>query len=461
MREAFPFTIQQVAELVGLIPAPQAKEGTASYNVRCPFCDDTKYHMNIDRIKNTYRCARCEAGGGALDLYGRIVHNEPCVAGPNGNSRKLYTMLCNDLHLDTSVNVEIKKKSEIKVIERASDNQVHKAYARLLAHPALALTQKHKQSLLDRGLSESAVVRYHYRSFNPDTFKMSDEAREIYQRVANIVVKTSALKKFPPLNIIAGIQLALWVQEAGIDLQGVPGFFHLADIWCLKLPCSGIIIPTRNMSGKIVALQIRNDTGKGSKYLTVSAKGLPSAVNTNICRVHFPLGNAPLTYGAPVVLTEGPLKADIAQERMPNTFFMAIAGVNNTTDLSNVAGLLPAFGVSTIYNALDMDKLTNINVMKGSKDIRKLLTEKSLCVHTLFWDEKYAEARYAKLLKLCKENNICVDFLDTSNTYTAIARMTERLVGADVKVRKDWRSKTKGIDDFLVGSKNFSAKNSA
>ena len=65
----FNFDILDVLTLLN-IPF-SANTGRISFDINCPFCaNDTQKHMNINVQKNVFRCNRCGAHGGMLDLYG-------------------------------------------------------------------------------------------------------------------------------------------------------------------------------------------------------------------------------------------------------------------------------------------------------------------------------------------------------------------------------------------------------
>ncbi len=48
-----------------LRPLPSRREAV----MHCPFCDDKKQHLYLNRDKGTYYCQRCGASGGMIDLY--------------------------------------------------------------------------------------------------------------------------------------------------------------------------------------------------------------------------------------------------------------------------------------------------------------------------------------------------------------------------------------------------------
>ena len=77
----FPFGIMDVVELLHLqIRRRQAN----SVYVDCPFCGDRRGKMNVNFVKNVWRCNYCDEHGGMLALYARL----------NNTTTVSYTHLC-------------------------------------------------------------------------------------------------------------------------------------------------------------------------------------------------------------------------------------------------------------------------------------------------------------------------------------------------------------------------------
>ena len=77
----FPFGIMDVVELLHLrIRRRQAN----SVYVDCPFCGDRRGKMNVNFVKNVWRCNHCDEHGGMLALYAELNHtttSDACVLG--------------------------------------------------------------------------------------------------------------------------------------------------------------------------------------------------------------------------------------------------------------------------------------------------------------------------------------------------------------------------------------------
>ena len=90
----FPFGIMDVVELLHLkIRRRQAN----SVYVDCPFCGDRRGKMNVNFVKNVWRCNYCDEHGGMLMLYAKLNHTtnsdafrEICDALQTGDASWVY-----------------------------------------------------------------------------------------------------------------------------------------------------------------------------------------------------------------------------------------------------------------------------------------------------------------------------------------------------------------------------------
>lgn len=478
--DKFSIDIREVVKLLGLKVSPQSDFNGTSFNVRCPFCNDTKYHMNINTVKNAYSCVKCsggEKGQGALDLYARVAHGVRCVKGQN--SREMYRKLCDDLHIEATVRSRVQKAQlpEVVEIHRASDEVVDKAYRKLLDIKFFQLSDLHRENLHRRGFSDEAIERNGYRSISADFPWVNRywKAKEQYQKLIPSIRKDNILKRRTPERLIAGLIAASILAKCGCELRGVPGFFRIDGVWCFNLE-PGMLIPTRNAVGQIVALQVRRDkpsdwndyckrTGQNKeflRYMTISAKGLPDGVTTDISQAHFPLGNDSLDDPETAVcITEGPLKADAAVELKGNRkmFFIALHGTSNTKTLPAIFAWLKGKGVETVFNVFDMDKVTNVNVAKAGKRVRAIAAGCGIKLAEKCWDAEYAQRKLSELNAICCEHGIFVP--TTFNVFTDLANVSQELAKRNIRhsrvknadgleEKHYWSDKTKGIDDYLL-----------
>ena len=472
MAEAFSVSIDEIVNFLALEKGPRFSAASSSYNVRCPWCgqDGRKYKLNVDRQKNAYHCVACGQGGGALDLYGRLRHGTPLIRGKaedGGNGNTLFHALMEDLHRDFpcgKIHHEMQKEtsSDVRVVLRASDEDLNHAYEALLDFPMFNLSAEHQENLKRRGLSDQDIQNNGYRTIPSDCSWISQwpEGIELFDELGleDECRKYDRLRSLEREQLIAGFFVAEHLRFYGISMQGVPGFFCIQGTWLFR-PEPGMLIPTRNREGKIVGLQARKDQGS-LRYMTVSSKDLPEGVTEGISRTHFPLHNEELTPDTKVYVTEGPLKSDVALSLMHGSgYFIAIQGVNNQKELEDIFRDLYDQGIRTIWNALDMDKLTNPHVAAAGRKIRKLAQSAGLTMLLQCWDEHYAHEKHLELYLLCVQNRIPVYPL--RNIFLEIDRMAEELnqcgirhsvrVLPDGSTEKDyWLDATKGIDDYLL-----------
>ena len=444
-------TIRDVVPLTGWEMSPKSKLSDDHIALRCHICDDKDYHVDVDCNKNVFHCIRCDAGGGMVELYSLACHNEELYPG-TPRAKELFRMMKRDLGKDPYY--QEKKHSPRKVLEKeytkvecASDDILDKTYSTVLDFPHFKLSQKDRENLLGRGLSEEAIERNGYRSidykfkwiFNyPEFVKAYEETKKNDDNDKN------------KYRVIAGMILASFLEKKGCTLQGCPGFYKRGPYWVFHL-LSGILIPTRNINGQIVCYQVRTNNPE-YRYLTVSAKHQPGSVTEPFMRMHFPLGNTKLHPGSQVFLTEGALKSDVAVDLMNNedAFFTAILGVNHVKPLPGFFDFLTSQGIHEINNALDMDKITNINVIQRGNVINKMAVKHNVKVMMLYWDKKYCERKYRELLEVAKAHQVPVSD-PNGNIFLETALLTIALDNAGVKPNlSHWDSDTKGIDDFLL-----------
>lgn len=458
----FSISINDVVDLLGLSVAPNSNRET-SYYVRCPLCNDTGYHMNINAQRGIYRCVRCmsdEKGLSTLDLYSRVRHGARAVKGRN--TKELYIELRNELGLGCEKKPE--PRPEPVRIQPAGDDVLDEAYSNLVELPELRLSREHRTRLLKRGLNDKTIRFNQYATLpppkelqrrNPGLYKRAETAYAGYHVDSEAIYK---IRRLGREHIVSGLLVASALLDRGVALEGVPGFFQCGDddaLWCLAYT-PGMIVPTRNRYGQIVGAQVRLDETKRFRYSTLSSKGLKGGVECGMNRIHFPLTNAPLWIHPKVLITEGPLKSDVAQHLLPEqTHFIAVQGVNNVQRLPEIIRYLKDNGVTEVYNALDMDKTTNTFVASASRHIRELFHREGIKVHSLMWDREFAAQKRSELLNVCRQNKVQCQL--TGDVYIDIAHMTAALNECHIDLKESgsghWRDDTKGIDDYLKNRK--------
>ncbi|NSW84278.1 MAG: DUF3854 domain-containing protein [Syntrophothermus sp.] len=212
--------------------------------------------------------------------------------------------------------------------ERADAETLHQVYCRLLAE--LTLSPEHRKNLRKRGLSDEEIDRRGYRSL--PVRGRSELARRL-------------LDTFDPET-----------------LARVPGFYIREEggrqWWSLAGP-AGLVIPCRDIQGRIVALKVRSDNPdeERGKYVYVSSKnhGGPGPG----APVHHPIFDGSI--GDIVRITEGELKADIATT-LSGILTISVPGVSCWRP---VIPALKALGAKQVLLAFDADWKVNQHVRRA------------------------------------------------------------------------------------------------
>lgn len=342
-----PCSIEEVVDLVGI---QVVRHTGTQLHCRCPFCNDTKAHLNVKLGTNVFRCNRCGKGGGVLHLY---------AAAHDVSLNTAYDELCR-IFLDRAGSrprVEAtSRQPEINPERPIADTQTrNNTYSNLLA--LLSLGASHRESLLLRGLSGEDIVRLGYRT--TPAVRSSRIVTELLNR--------------------------------GCVLEGVPGFYRdeTSGMWKLDIRASGIMIPDRSSSGEIEAIQIRLDKVYKSKFNNLtSAERYYGA--TSACCPHF-VGVTDDTNT--IFLTEGIMKADIAhcisKELGHPCAFVGITGVGNINQYLRALNELRQRGIMKIKVAFDMDAFSNPNVSTARNRVIRTGCEAGFEMTPLRWNPSY------------------------------------------------------------------------
>ena len=333
----------QMTDVVHLLGLPAPSQDRSSYYIRCPCCDTDprKRHLNINISKNVFRCPRCGASGGVLDLYS-LYTGTPRGAAKDAINYKLGTS-------SVVPTVKIKSSAAPTVTEYPmTDVDTRDAtYSALLEK--LSLAPDHRENLLQRGLTDDEIDELGYKT----------------------------------TPVLGYASIAAQLQAEGLYLSGVPGFYRRDDgTWTFIHEKRGILIPVRDVDGKIQGLQIRRDNVAKRKFRWVS-----SAEKKDGCKAE---GWTHLAgpVQSEIMLTEGPMKADIIHILSGSTV-MAVPGVNTLKQLKQTLRHLKDCGLQQIKTAFDMDLLTNINVQNGYNNLLRLLNDEGLRYGTYLWDPRY------------------------------------------------------------------------
>lgn len=180
------------------------------------------------------------------------------------------------------------------------EDRIHAVYEFTLQ--VLELSPEHEKKLNDRGFSSADIKKNGYRTLP----------------VSRIDIAAKIAKQFD------------------YDLSGVPGFWRTPQGRWDIAGKSGIIIPVRDLKGRIAALKVRVDkpSSPSSKYLLLSSNPkadrrsgevkYPQGTSASIA-VHYP---APRPKRVKVLrITEGELKADITTSILPE-YTVSLPGVS-------------------------------------------------------------------------------------------------------------------------------------
>lgn len=187
---------------------------------------------------------------------------------------------------------------------------LHATYSELLHR--LTLSETDMTNLIGRGLAEYEIHKREYRTLLP-----ADR-----DSVAESVAAT-----------------------IGKDILDVPGFVQRGRDIQLSIRSSGLLVPLRDLQGRINALKIRQ--GCRPKYIYLSGGDGPSCGSP----IHVPVG---ITGPCETVrITEGELKADVATclSGIPT---IGVPGISNWKQAPNICSELGAKTVVVSFDAPDV-----------------------------------------------------------------------------------------------------------
>ena len=279
----------------------------------CPFCGDHgagKYHLFLNTSTDQYHCILCNASGNSVTLYAKVK---------GLTNREAFLELDGDGSIYPMPRQPSSPYTEPQPRELAERDRV---YSDMLS--LLTLSERHREDLLRRGLSEERIERNRYRSM-PET----ENGR----------------------RLLAGLLMG-----CGHDLHGIPGFRTRYNSWTLA-GANGFLIPVRTKDGLIQGLKIRLDVENGGKYRWLSSRNMPNGTRS-YSWVHV-TGN---TASKRAFITEGPLKGDIASFLDNDALFVCIGGVGSLHGLKET---ILDLGVTEVVEAMDMDQYTNPQARKA------------------------------------------------------------------------------------------------
>ena len=377
--DEFPFGIMEVVELLHLRVRRQQAN---SVYVDCPFCGDRRGRMNVNFVKNVWRCNHCDEHGGMLALYAKLNHTTTSDA-----YWEIAEALCDNTHEEharsgneapqqpastgspssgaraAAAGHSSSERKTVPQSDKASPAEIHQTLSLLLAQ--LTLRPAHREHLRSpkRGLSDEQIEALGFKSTPPPFLCRSITDRLIRQ---------------------------------GCRVQGVPGFYRDdSGHWTMAFykKTSGILIPAIGFDGRLQGFQIMLDVPlkhkddppekPGAKYIWFSSSSKTDGTGSG-SPVHL-IGDPSARV---VYVIEGLLKADISHCLTGRTF-AAIAGANNTSPLDPLFALLAQNGTEEIIEAHDMDKYNNQMTMAGASKIYLTARKYGMNCRRLTWNPNY------------------------------------------------------------------------
>jgi AAA domain/3'-5' exonuclease/Domain of unknown function (DUF3854) len=228
-----------------------------------------------------------------------------------------------------------------EVPEKADPQTLDQVYGALL--DALALSHAHRQDLHRRGLTEAYIKRSGYRT-------LPLKGREALARTL--------------------------VEHFGAEVcSQVPGLYeNEAGRWSVA-GATGMLVPVRNIEGRILALKIRADEGSRYTYLSSTKYGGPGPGS----QVHVPLHDE-LDLSI-VRLTEGELKADVTTA-LAGMLTVSTPGVSSWRQALEVASSL---GSGVVHLAFDADAKQKEQVARALRESYRTLKERGFEVLLETW----------------------------------------------------------------------------
>jgi hypothetical protein len=212
----------------------------------------------------------------------------------------------------------------------------------------LALDREHREDLAIRGLSADRIAARGYRSVPRLEMPWAHAARLL---------------------------------DAGRNLEGVPGFYRAprrsgGSYWTFLNP-AGYFIPIEDAAGRIQALQIRRHRplDGGGKYMMFSSGGRPCGANA-----HTPahVARPAVLLDRRVWITEGPLKAEVATDRLG----AVVIGTIGVDGWPQAIPVLERLGTPCVVLANDADEAGR----KANRRIWEVFASRGWAVTVASWD---------------------------------------------------------------------------
>lgn len=183
--------------------------------------------------------------------------------------------------------------------------------------------------------------------------------------------------------------------DGNFSMDKVPGFFRSGHGHLEAAPAVGMIIPSRDVNGRISSLLIRNDKPKideagkpKNKYVAFSSTGKLHGSRV-WSTTHCPIikGDPIKVSGTTVRITEGILKADVTTA-LSDIYCLGFPGLNMPPDLAYV---LEKLEISTVHIAFDSGEDDCVDMVRARAKLIRRLREIGVDVIVELWDYKYGK----------------------------------------------------------------------
>jgi hypothetical protein len=302
------------------------------------------------RVTRSHRCPICEkADWCSVSIDGRFATCRRVAQGGKAKTDKDGSPYFLHRLYRTESPTMAPSVTPGRAVDRADADTLHAVYSALLVR--LLLSTAHRADLQRCGLPDAEIDRRQYRTFPVQ--KRAALARDLHVRFGDGVLRVP-----------------------GIITRERDGrrYFTLAG-------AAGLLIPVRDVMGKIVALKLRKDKSGGGRYsyLSSSRHGGPGSG----APVHVPTGiQAPAEI---VRLTEGERKSDIA-------FVLTGLPTISTPGVSSWRACLPvlkALGCKIVRLAFDADAKDKPSVARALDAAAVALAAEGFAVELERWPAEH------------------------------------------------------------------------
>ena len=320
------------------------------YRGLCPFHAEREPSFTVDPQKRRFKCYGCGVKG---DIFSFVMLYE------NVDFKEALKRLSQEagLHIDQPYEPRvISEPSEpCDRPQKASDEVCDAVYRDMLKR--FTLTREHCLHLQGRGLSDSEIKRRGYKTLPSEPRKRQDTAWRLYQAYGDKVFGVPGVVRRK--------------SKSGRDYVTIAGH-------------SGILIPVRDLHGRIVALKVRVDNERASngKYFWLSSASNGGASPGNPCHVPLPLEG--VQHAKDIIrVTEGELKADIATVLDPkHVWTLSVPGVNAW---NKALPILEELKPQKVLVAWDSDWKTNPAIAKSLRECIRTFQNKGFTVEVETW----------------------------------------------------------------------------